>query len=79
MIGDILSDEHPMLEQRLSAEDREHAGEQRRADEQPAHHGGGLGGQEHRFLGALPVERARLNRQQERAGRADGGGLGRGA
>ena len=67
-----------MLEQRLPAEDREHPGEQRRADEQPAHHGGGLGGQEHRLLGALPVERAGLHRQQKGAGGADAGGFGRG-
>ena len=55
--------QHPALEQRLAAEDGEHRREQRRADEQPAHHRGGLGGQEHRFLGALPVERAGMERQ----------------
>jgi hypothetical protein len=37
-----------------------------------------LAGEEHRLLGALPVERARLDRQQEGAGRADAGRLGRG-
>ena len=70
-IGVRLSDSTQLLDQRLAAEDGEHAGEQRRADEQPAHHRGGLGGEEHRFLGALPVERAGLEGEQEGAGGAD--------
>jgi hypothetical protein len=54
-----------LLDQRLPAEDREHRRKYRRADEQPAHHRGGLGGEEHRLLGALPVERARVEREDE--------------
>src|SRR5262252_7815211 len=49
--------EHPRLDQLLPAEDREHAREQRRANEQPAHHGGGLRRQEHRLLDPLPRQR----------------------
>ena len=48
----------------------------RRPDEQPAHHGGGLRGQEDRLLDALPVEGLAPEAHQKRAGGADGGRFG---
>src|SRR5512139_2281600 len=42
--------EHPLLDDLLPAEQRERGREDRRADEQPAHHGRGLGGEEDRLL-----------------------------
>ncbi len=42
--------EHPALDDFLAAEQRERSREDRRADEQPAHHRAGLGGQERRLL-----------------------------
>ncbi len=59
-------DSTQLLDQFLSAEDREHCREQRRADEQPAHHRSGLGREEHRFLDALGCQRAiRVEGHQE--------------
>src|SRR5262249_59281828 len=59
--GRHIERQHPLLDQRLPAEDCEDPREQRRANEQPAHHGGGLRRQEHSLLGAFPVERPRLD------------------
>ena len=41
--------QHPALDQPLAAVQREHGGEERRADEQPAHHRGRLRGEERRL------------------------------
>jgi hypothetical protein len=46
----------PRLDQLLPAQQREGGREDGRADEQPAHHGAGLGGEEHAFLEHRQVE-----------------------
>ncbi len=65
-----------LLHQLLAAEQREGGREDRRADEQPAHHRGGLGGEEHRLLHDAEVELPVGRRQQEAAQGADGRRLG---
>ena len=46
--------QHPALDQPLAAVQREHGGEERRADEQPADHRGRLRREERRLLDVLP-------------------------
>ena len=46
--------QHPALNQRLAAVQREHGGEERRTDEQPANHRRRLRCEKRRFLDVLP-------------------------
>src|SRR6266403_1796122 len=70
--------QYPGLDQLLAAQDREHPREQRRADEQPAHHCSGFGGEKYGLLEAFPVELASLKRKQICASSTDPGRLGGG-
>src|SRR6202007_1924183 len=70
--------QYPRLAQLLTAQDREPPREQRRADEQPAHHRGRFRSQKHCLLEALPVELASLQRKQIGAGSTDPRRLGGG-
>src|SRR5262245_46637864 len=67
--------QHEPLDRLVAAQIGEHGREGERADEQPAHHGGGAGGEEHRLLELGERERrSRYQRQADEQRGKQGGG-----